>query len=400
MSYQREISRTPPAFGRIASAVRIPKRRVAALLAGAGLVALAGCATAFPLRFPEYPAGDSGQQLWKLTGGRRNLAVVARPLDPAIAGKVSLPTNWVDLIEGRVGGAVKDQGYFTLISPGARKERLRELARSQTGLTSTQLAIGQEIQADLLLILSLATVPRTECSVARKSGNILGNLVRGTDATDPIVLARAEQRSVGMAIVDFIGSGGGLLTTVAPVLPVVGVRDTTVFVTGTLVNVETGQSMVVTNTEPFRLENDTNLMECPSELKGLDAALTFAAYRLVSQISPRIILLKVPLADDSEGVSSDRASSVVTSLKKGNDWAEEGNLERARVLWAQSLDESGGKAAAALWNLGVYLWHTGDFRGAASYFDRAIQSASSKWMDADKKRALTRFEEARQRLDQ
>lgn len=374
-------------------------RRYLHLMIPLQLLFSVGCSTVIPVSFPEYPEGREGRSLLRLTAGKKNLAVIARPLDPALARKINLQASWHTMVEGRVGEALRESGFYNILDVGARKERLRELAYSQSGLTERQLAIGQEMQADLLLIISMTAPPMSVCGTDRKSGNVLRNLIKGKEGADPANRARSEKPSTGMSIVDFIGTGGGLFTEVAPVLPTVGIRDTTVFVTGTLVNIETGESITFTNTTPYRLESDINSMDCPSELKALDGAMTFASYRVAANVSPSLVTYEIPLADDGEGVRRN-ADSVVTLLKKGNSWAEAGNFDRARDFWQQGLDESEGLSASALWNLAAYLWHTGDFDGAAEHFERSLKNASESWFDAEKKKTFTRFEDSRKKMQQ
>ncbi len=363
------------------------------------IIAGQSCSTvSIPVDVPVVRDDNGGKNLVRLTTGRRNIAILAKPLDPKIKRQMHLDADWSDMVEGEVQASLKERGFFTIVDLGNRKSRLRELAYSQSGLTDKQLLVGNEIQADLLLILSISTVPVTECGVARQSGNILGNLIRGKDRYDPAILAKKEEISAGMKVADFIGSGGGLFTTVAPILPQVGFRDTTVFVKGTLINIETGESVAFTNSEPYRLESSVNSTDCPSELKGLNGALQYAAYRVAYNVSPEVVTYKVPVEVDIEGVPDEREDEVAGELEKGYAWAKAGNYDRAFNAWKKALNSSSGKSVSALWNIATYSWHKGQLEEAESYFEKVMDNSGPDWLDDKKRKIMTLFEDTKKKL--
>ncbi|MBI41143.1 MAG: hypothetical protein CMF59_16220 [Leptospiraceae bacterium] len=341
------------------------------------LVYLGSCASGIPVKFPQYPAGNQGQQLQRVLDGKRKLAVVARDLPAGYStnlNRLGLATEWQDTIRGSVQSAMQGRGFYSIVDLDSRDRRYQELAHAQSGMTRNQLQIGRELAVESILFVRMTALPRVECKIEEV-----------TDlSTAALQLAMAAASK---------GQSSGDAQYKKPT----GVTYLTVFVEATLVNVETGRSMSFSNTKPHRLENDVGNTQCPSQLKAFDEAMDMVGTEIARNLSPEVVTFYIPLSDDTDGLRGGEPSRVQAFLEEGIKWAEEGNFDMAARQWERALDESGGTSTSALWNLGAYYWYSGDMDQAQSYFDRAMRSAEPGWMD-DKRYVWTLFQKEKERM--
>ncbi len=307
--------------------------------------------------------------------GKKKVGIVALKTRKTYLQRLGTQIDFSKAVEGSVENAIQKFGYFTLIDLGSRKKRLREIAHSQSGLTRTQAAIGQELKADGLLYIQMTNPPLTECKVERRTS--------ATAAAANLISAAAG------------GDGGAGGNVRKPI----GVRYLTVFVKGKLVNIESGRSISFTAKKPVKVDGSLGSRECPSALDALDKALDQSALEIARRLSPRVVNLRVPVSDDVENVPENRQAQVQKFLERGIKWADKKNYERAGASWKLALQMSGSQSAAAFWNLAVYKWASGELDDAEQYFKRVEAIGGPDWLDGDKMEIITKFAREKKRIE-
>ncbi len=334
------------------------------------LAALLACGPTIPVRFPQYPRATGGQLKAVLEGGR-NVGIVAAKPNPAIMRAVGYENDWSDTIEAAVTTELTKKEFYSIVDLSGRKDRLRELAYTQSGMTAESLEIGRELAINSMFIVQMTQAPRQECKqemVADYSGYAM-----------ELALAKAQ------------GDGGGS----EPQLEKrTGVLYLTLFVRGRLTSVETGKSVSHLHKKPYRHVGKVGDTECPSSLTAFEKALDQAAKDLADNLSPQVVELPVPLLEDADDVPDEETRGMVSArLNSGNQWAEAANFERAAKDWRRALSESNGESVSALWNLAVYSWYVGDYDEAERYFDMALDGGGPAWLDGAKRELVSRFAE-------
>lgn len=354
--------------------------RVAAFLAAVLLTS--ACGPGIPVKFPKFPEGTAGTRLRQTLEGKKRVAVVARDIPPIIkrSMKAGLAEEWSDTIRASMKSVLEDYGYYTIVDLDSRNARYNELARSQTGLTSAQLAIGQELQVDLLFFVNMTALPRAECKTEMVTDSVAA-------ASAALQLAMAAQGS------DVKMSNQ---STSRPT----GVLYLTVFVEGKLVNVETGRSVSTATSEPFRLQNEAGNPECPSELLAFDGALKQAANKIADKLSPKVLTVKLPVEDRVDDVKGGDRKLVKQYLVDGINWIEAGDMEQAVKSWEMAVDESGGSSSAAFWNLAIAKFAAGDVSEADQLFQRAFQAGGPKFLNSSKRATYALFKKEKQRIEE
>ncbi len=325
-----------------------------------------GCGPSIPIRFPQFPE-QTGAQLRTVTEGKRNVGIVAA--EGSRDGFMSDGGGWTATMEAALSNEITGRGYYDVVDISARKERLRELAYTQSGMTAESLQIGRELAVNLLLIVRPTQRPRAECRIEKR-----------TDYAASLA-SMAQAAAQGNS-----GQQQGLQKKDT------GVLSLTVFVQGVLVNVETGRSLSYGNSQPFQLAADVGDPNCPSQLQAFDGALQLAAQNIASRLSPTVVTVNVPLLADTEELGPNGAR-VQGWLESGNQWAESENFEEAAKSWQRALNESDGESVSALWNLAVYSWYSGDYDRAEEYFDKALDGAGPSWLDGAKRQLISKFRE-------
>lgn len=189
-----------------------------------------GCATTIPLKFPKFPEDTQGKKLREVLEGKKKIAVVAKDLSPAVRRGLDqrgLASEWRETIRSAMKTILEEYGYYAVIDIDSRSQRYDELARTQTGLTRKQLVLGQEFAVDHLFFVNMTALPRVECKVE--------------NLTDPIAVSMAALQ-LAMAAKD---NNSNVNTRSQPTTKPTGVLYLTIFVEGTLVNVETSKSIAI-----------------------------------------------------------------------------------------------------------------------------------------------------------
>lgn len=347
------------------------------------MIFILGCKTTIPLKFPKFPEDTQGKKLKSVLEGKKKVAVIAKELPPAVQrglDKRGLASEWKETIRAAMKTTLEEYGYYNVIDVDSRNQRYEELARTQTGLTRNQLNLGQEFAVDHLFFVNMTAVPRVECKI-----EMLKDLVAATSAALQLAMA---------------ASGQNVKTDNTTVSRPTGVLYLTVFVEGTLVNVETGKSISYSVQEPYRLENEVGNTQCPSELVAFNKALEQATKKIADKLSPRVITVPLPLEEEDEKVQAGDQKIINSLLKDGIKWVEAGDVEQAINSWQSALDESGGTSASAYWNLAIAKWYMGDMEQAQKYFDQATQIGGPGFIETSKRKIIALFKQEKKRMEE
>ena len=332
------------------------------------LVLLLGCGPSIPIKFPQYPA-STGSQLKRLLKGKRNLGVVAAKPPSYMLRRIGYENDWTATIEAAVSAAITERGYFTIVDIENRKDRLRELAHSQSGLTRESLKIGKELEISNMLIVRMTQPPRAQCTTK--------------------MVADYSGYAAQLALAKASGDGAGDAQLKKPTK----VLNLTIFVEGKLLSVETGQAVRYANSKSYEYMNSAGDTNCPSALAAFDPALQYAANKLADNLSPKIVTLQVPLMDDvGDDVRGD-PDRVAKYLESGNAWAENNDFDAAAKSWKRALSESGRSSLSAMWNLGVYNWYKGNYKEADKYFGKVKGELGPGGLSSSMMFLLTKFRE-------
>lgn len=342
-----------------------------------------GCRATVPIKFPKFPDDTQGKKLRQVLEGKKRVAVIPKELPPAVKrglDQYGLASEWSETIRAAMKTTLEEYGYYIVVDIDSRNQRYEELARSQTGITRAQKALGQELNVDHLFYVNMTAVPRVECKI---------ELLKDAAA------AAAAALQLAMA-----ASGADVKTDNTTISRPTGVLYLTVFVEGNLVNIETGRSISYSVQEPYRLENQVGNIQCPSELVAFNDALKSATRKIADKLSPRVITVPLPLEEKDNDVQIGDKKTINQLLKDGIKWIEAGDVEQAVQSWEAALEESGGTSKAALWNLAAAKWYQGDLEKAQKYFDQAMKSGGSDFMDSSKRKIYAVFKQEKKRIEE
>ena len=328
---------------------------------------LGNCATKIPILVPSFPK-KKGPQLREVLRGQRNIAIFAAKTDPETVKKINSETaaNWESSIEAAVSQELSELGYYKIIDISNRKKRLKELAYSQSGLTSETLEIGRDLQANAFLSIRLTKTPEAQCKVEDIENYTTKVLV---------ITARS-----------LITQRAGNVNTGRPT----GILYVSFFVEGRLSNVETGQSVTHFYTQTLRIASEAGTRSCTSIYKAFEHLIPNAGREIARNLSPKFLRLSVPLFSKSQDLPSSLKRKVDIHLKSGLQWAESDNMTDAKKEWDIALKKSKNNSGAAMWNLGVYYWHVGNFEEADEYFEN-LKRKKPHLLDYEKRRVLAIF---------
>jgi hypothetical protein len=353
------------------------RRRLLFSAVSAVIFFIYSCGPAIPIRFARYPSGAYGQRLRTVLDGQKNLAIVAPEPDAGYTSMVGAKYDFSQIAEAEVQNAMTQRGFYNFIDLKNRKERLRQLARTQTGLTAVQKLIGQEDAVDALLVVAMERAPKMECKVEGV-----------TDAAQVAV----EALKLGVDI--YARSQGHNLridTDMDRTRRPTGVLYLTIFLQGTIVNIETSRSVAYSVSRPYRQVNTVGNTRCPGALKAFDFSIKSAADEIAKYLSPNVDVHKVALEDSVDDVNDSVAKTVRAYLKEGLRFAKDDDLDSASEQWEEALSSSHGNSASALWNLATYKWYKGEMGEAHDYFRRAMRAGGPAWLSDAKRETYSLF---------
>ncbi|MCE9597322.1 MAG: hypothetical protein K8S54_05075 [Spirochaetia bacterium] len=356
---------------------RFSIRKISRFPMAIGLGLILTCGPGIPVKIPRYPEGTMGDQIKSVMASKRKVGVVGVEPNPTLMQQIGTDQDWTSTVEGAVSTALTQKGFYTIIDLSSRKQRLKELAYTNTGLTGEQRNIGVELAADGLMFLRMTAPPRKECKTEY--------------VTD--LAGSALKLGLAMAMKDKQGAGD------AQEKKPTGVLFLTVFVQGTLVNLETGRSVTYAHNKPYKLQNEAGNPQCPSTLDGFSKALDEASAAIADNLSPAIVTVKIPLASDVDDLDGDKKAKVEKYLEEGNKWAEADDFTMAAQSWEKALDSSGGTSASALWNMAAFKWYSGDMDGADKYFKKSFSNGGADWVDAAKRSLWATFRKEKERKE-
>ncbi len=341
------------------------------------------CKATVPIKFPKFPEDTQGKKLRQVLEGKKKVAVIAKELSPSVKrglDRYGLASEWSETIRAAMKTTLEEYGYYQVVDIDSRNQRYNELARTQTGITKIQKALGQEMAIDHLFYVNMTAVPRVECKI-----ELLKDAVAA--ATAALQLAMAA-------------SGADVKTDNTTISMPTGVLYLTVFVEGTLVNIETGRSISYSVQEPYRLENQVGNTQCPSELVAFNEALKSSTKKISDKLSPKVITVPIPLEEKDKKVEIGDKETINQLLADGIKWIEAGDVEQAVQSWENALEESGGSSKSALWNLAIANWYQGDMEKSQKYFDQIMKQGNSSFMDTTKRKVYAIFKQEKKRLEE
>lgn len=360
-------------------------RRLLPVAAAAALLIATGCGTSVYIRYPKFPDGEAGSRLRSTLDNKKRVGVIARELPAGMINTLrreGLATEWSETMLATMRTALEDYGYYTLVDVESRKQRYAELANSQAGFSTVQLALGQELQVDHLFFVNMTAIPRVECKIEM----VVDKFAAAAAAADAIMAARSNR-----------GNRGG---NNQPVSKPTGVLYLTVFLEGKLVNIETGRSSSYSTTDPLRAENQPGNTDCPSQLGAFSSALKMSAKKIADRLSPKVQEQRVVLEDSVDEIKGGDKKLIAQYLKDGMKWIDAEDMAEAEKSWQMALDESGGSSASALWNIAVVKFANGNMDEAGRFFERAMSTGGKQWMDNDKRALYALYKKEKKRIEE
>lgn len=313
------------------------------------------------------------QKYMKVMKGGRNIAII---MEDKKTRHVSGYGDWKGTLRGSIENSLQSQGFFRIIDISSREKRLKELAAMQTGITDVVKEMGREFAIDGLLYIEMPAAPASSCT--RK---------RSEHSHSKCVRRNLEGKCIKYKKYIDIKYTGVLTTQVA--------------VKGKLINVQTGESIVYTYSQPTRSQSSLGDPSCPSRLDGFSRAANQAGYAIARHLSPQMGNLEADLESDPVGVPDELEDEVETHLKNGIKWAEKEppDFDEAYKSWRKAKQIAGNTSPSANWNLAIYQWFKGNMVEAEEEFRSAKTNGGPDWLDDDKMTILAKFKEEKKRLE-
>ena len=334
------------------------------------ILSIINCSTFVKIPIVKYSPPGFEESM----GVGRNLGIFINKSDDTIFRGVR---DWKHLIQGSVLNKFLEKRYFKIVDISRRETRLKEVVFSQ--LMGTNKDITKDLPVDWLLYIEIPQEPNYECK------NYTNFYFRQE--------------------CDRIDSMGRCLRYVQKKIPEYSkVLTYTVFVKAKMINLETGQNLEYTNSEPAILtrKSGSPYIDCPSVLEALNEALNIASDEISSRLSPVMEEIEIKVYKDDTGFSeSSRKKEILKLLSSGINWlgTDKPNIELAKRDWEEALRISNQSSASALWNLGVYYWYRGDLVQAGNYFNKSIRVGEAfGWLDSKKRNTISIFEAEKERL--
>ncbi len=307
-------------------------------------------------------------------GVGRNLGIYVSKSEESIFRDIR---EWKYLIQGSVLNKFLEKRYFKIVDISKREARLKEVVFSQ--MMGVNKDITKDLPVDILLSIEIPQEPISECNQYTQ------------------FYFRQE-----CAKIDAMGK---CLRYVQKKIPEYSkVLTYTVFVKAKMMNLETGQSLEYTNSEPAVLtrKSGSPFIDCPSKVEALNEALNIASEEIAMRLSPSVEEIDVKVYKDDTGFSESlKKKEILKLLESGNSWlkTDKPNIELARRDWETALKLSNQTSASAFWNLGVYYWFKGDLIIAGDYFKKSFQIGQDLgWVDSKKRNTFSIFEAEKERL--
>ncbi len=331
------------------------------------------CATIIPINLPRFPSATS-PKLRDVLGGTRNVAVF---ISQQSKNNVKL-TKWNQTMEAAVKQRLHSLGYYELVDLGGRKRRIQEQVFSQSGLSSAVLAIGRELQVENFITVSVTSPPVSTCTKS-ESVRYVPIYARDSDGN------RIRKGTKCEKDVSYIRTVSGSAT-------------------GRLTRVETGRtvpSLFHKNLRSQRSETlsckstiprvwSSNDSRCHSVAAATNSFMDWAGRRIAADLSPKVIVLKVPMMKKSKDLAKAQRKKVEKIIQAGVQWLKDGDIKEAYKQWREALSLSQDRSVAARWNMGVYYWRIGKLNKAESYL-RKVLTTKRKFLSYRQKKIIRTF---------
>ncbi len=277
------------------------------------------------------------------------------------------------VLKGSTENALQGFGYFTMVDIASRQDRMKELVRSQQGLTQFALEAGKEFAINGLIYLNVPQNPIYECKTRRFIKEVQDCPKKGKCSTIKV---------------PYISK----------------ILFTTVFIQAKLVNTETGRSLSYSYQKPFEIENSAPSnqgVDCPARSQGFDAAARRASFTVAKHLSPEVRMVDIVVGSEPIGVAGPHQKSVEALLKQGIKWVEISppNFEEAKKTWLEALRISDYSAAFAYWNLAVAFWAEGNLVQSEDNFRKSMSKGGPEFMSGKKMQIYSMFLKEKKRIE-
>lgn len=304
---------------------------------------------------------------YEVMKGGKNVGIVF------LDSKKKLPDpSWEKILHAEMENSIRSLGYFNVIDIASRADRLKEITRSQTGLTSEAIEISKEFALDALIYLEVVNPPRSVC----KTG------------TEKKLVPQKCPKNAKCPPLEVIITVKTLLLNI--------------YISGKIVNIETGQSIAYTTTDavPLVKKGEKNV-ECITMQEGFPAAAKTTSMALAQKLSPQISYFAAELNDDPLGSPESSGDKVKDLLNQGNTWAKNNptDLKNAKEFWEKALKESGNRSAYAFWNLALAFWSEGNLSEAERLFNESFKNGGKKFANSENISIFDKFKSEKKRIE-
>lgn len=199
---------------------------------------------------------------------RNKKAVVLNELNPSVQkgmDQYGFADQWSEILSLATKTQLENFGYYIVVDLDTKNKRYSELTKSQTGITKTQRALGQELSIDHLFFISMTAEPTVECKIEKIVDKVSSSITALKSFS--FIELMSFKIELGLSFNEEIESNLKVekKTLLDDIIKPTGVLYIKLFLESTLVNVKTGRSISYSLQEPFRLENQVGNTECPSE---------------------------------------------------------------------------------------------------------------------------------------
>jgi len=299
------------------------------------------------------------------TVGRNNKVLVVSLPTPSM--KEDVFGDYLTAGEETGMGAFSAKNYFeTVPNPGPDA---RTLAASKN-----YGALKQKYQVDTLFVISQPSPPPTvNCNLKSETRYQNGNCIqwdtKSTSTQSGVTTTRSctkfEQVPYQVTTSEISFSGK---------------------VSGNLINLNNGRKISVTSQAKASTTSEGSL--CQGDNSGLKHrwadVVRDHVRKLIDDVSPVATKLSVFMYYTAEGIAdTPENKELLKTVKEGLDasktLADKGQFEEAAKIWTDIDKASGGKAAAAAWNLAIFHWNGNNLHAAKTYADQSFAAGSPDW---------------------
>ncbi len=323
------------------------KSKISLIALAAGIaLAVSACAPTIDVEYPVFKKDKEGRQLQKFVGTAKTVGLIVQKPDKSLWQQIFEGSSFIDVIPQKVFEAFDKESYYTLIDVEKRKDAMKEIAFSETGLTSNSRKIGNLLSAQMLLFVHFEKPVYSQ----------------GTEGVRDTAACTASMVSAAA------GGSGGSGCLAKPTCTI----SLTVPVDATLINSDTGATMkavALGSDVTAKHHGAPGSSRCPPLLDAFDVALAKSVGYVKNRLSPMVKTAEIKV------VVKDSDPEVKELLEEGLEEVsgDTPSFEKAAKLWKKALDKK-PDAEGPNANMGSYYFSTGDFEKAVEYYEKAMKA--------------------------